>query len=635
MKFIKFQFNLILIILFTEISYANCNFQTIEKINEIDDPINIKKIIIETSKVRNFNKNFAEIITSPGDNIPPKLKKRFSAKIKVIYKFGECVFDTRIRQHGDWKDHVKMKNGMPIRSLDIMMKNGNIVNAVKWKLLIPKTRHGKNEVLGSLILKKLGFISPETFEIKVEINGNEHLMLFQEKVTKELLERNLRREAPIFEGDEELLWSFKEYENFELEDVSLTRLVNKNWFNKGINSEKITLIALQQLQKSYLQYIGNYFQTQNVVYPNLDNNQLFINYFLLLESMNGKHALRPHNRIYYYNIFSKIFEPIYYDGMFELNKKLNLNENLIYSDTQIDQILDYKNKLTDKNFLDNLHFSFKSRIEQTENDETFFFESVDQIVKNLDLIHNLILNKKKKFSYKPYTNQDRKFYLNNHAKHNLEQLLINDIKINENNYKLQINNSKTQSQVEELVTSKELSKIISKNNIDGKRLVFIPKNDVSKIFNEKNSEINKIDFLDGEILFSRKIDLNLNINKKTIKITQNNSNDWILFSNMNLTEWNILFIGKQSNNINLPQNFNNYGFTGCVNFFNVNFDNMRFDLKNGHCEDSLNIVNSNGFIKSIDIQNAFSDALDMDFSNIKIDELIVNKAGNDCSDFSG
>ena len=41
MKFIKFLFNLILILLFTEISYANCNFQTIEKINEIDDPINI------------------------------------------------------------------------------------------------------------------------------------------------------------------------------------------------------------------------------------------------------------------------------------------------------------------------------------------------------------------------------------------------------------------------------------------------------------------------------------------------------------------------------------------------------------------------------------------------------------------
>ena len=111
-----------------------------------------------------------------------------------------------------------MKNGMPIRSLDIMMKNGNIVNAVKWKLLIPKTRHGKNEVLGSLILKKLGFISPETFEIKVEINGNEHLMLFQEKVTKGM--KKFKTRSIYFEGDEELLWSFKEYENFELEDVS-------------------------------------------------------------------------------------------------------------------------------------------------------------------------------------------------------------------------------------------------------------------------------------------------------------------------------------------------------------------------------------------------------------------------------
>ena len=30
--------------------------------------------------------------------------------------------------------------------------------------------------------------------------------------------------------------------------------------------------------------------------------------------MNGLHALRPHNRKYYYNVFEQLFEPIYYDG---------------------------------------------------------------------------------------------------------------------------------------------------------------------------------------------------------------------------------------------------------------------------------------------------------------------------------
>ena len=36
-------------------------------------------------------------------------------------------------------------------------------------------------------------------------------MLFQEKETKELLEKNLRREGPIFEGDESILWTYDNY----------------------------------------------------------------------------------------------------------------------------------------------------------------------------------------------------------------------------------------------------------------------------------------------------------------------------------------------------------------------------------------------------------------------------------------
>ena len=40
-------------------------------------------------------------------------------------------------------------------------------------------------------------------------------------------------------------------------------------------------------------------------------------------------------------------------------------------------------------------------------------------------------------------------------------------------------------------------------------------------------------------------------------------------------------------------------------------------------------------INSIKTFNAKSDALDIDFSNIKIDEVYINKANNDCIDLSG
>ena len=55
-----------------------------------------------------------------------------------------------IRQHGDWLDHIKLMNdkGQFFRSLDVKLKNGNILNNVRFKLLIPDTRNSYNVISG-------------------------------------------------------------------------------------------------------------------------------------------------------------------------------------------------------------------------------------------------------------------------------------------------------------------------------------------------------------------------------------------------------------------------------------------------------------------------------------------------------
>ena len=80
--------------------------------------------------------------------------------------------------------------------MDVKLKEGNILNAVRFKLLLPETRYGTNEILTSLILREIGIISPETFEVSTSVNGINTTMLFQENAEKELLERNNRREGP-------------------------------------------------------------------------------------------------------------------------------------------------------------------------------------------------------------------------------------------------------------------------------------------------------------------------------------------------------------------------------------------------------------------------------------------------------
>ena len=98
---------------------ADCNFKQGEFISELKDPKNISSITIIVSKSRKWQKNFFNIITSPSKNIPPKLKKYFTAKLKINYKFGLCEFWARIKQNGDWRDHISFESGKMVRSINV------------------------------------------------------------------------------------------------------------------------------------------------------------------------------------------------------------------------------------------------------------------------------------------------------------------------------------------------------------------------------------------------------------------------------------------------------------------------------------------------------------------------------------
>ncbi len=626
----------LLIFFQSPITFAKCNFNTSEYLDEINNPKNIKLIDIKTPKSQRYVRNFLQAYSSVLERgfILPKHKKRFFAKINVIYDFGECNFEGRVRQSGDWPDHIDIKEGKPFRSLDVSLTTGNIVNAVKFKLLIPETRHNNNEILGSLIIKELGFITPETFQVFTKVNGITNLMLFQEKAEKELLERNYKREGPIFEGDESLIWGYKDYDVFELADVSLSKMINENWFTKGTNHQLITLYAFQKLQESYLDHIEFYLKTKTVIYPNLRKNEKFTNYHLLIEAMNGRHALHLHNRKFYYNVFSQSFEPIYYDGMLRLDKPIGEYEKDIYSKSQIKQIENYLKKLNNSKFQNDLRKKFNSRI--VGNSDTFFNNSLIQVINNLKKIEKTAIEQPKYKKNSLLTKNNKDFYFQNHKKNKLNQSFIENIKYNNELYEAQIRPIFSKDIKNVKLSTEDLGEILSNNEFADERIVFLPKIKVSEYLNPELSELKKINFDKGQITYSQNLRLEIFKKDMRMEISQSLPNDWILFSNIDLSNWKILFKGKKNEMKNkLKQRINFFGMTGCVNFFDTNLNNVDIVLKEGQCEDSLNIVNSFGKIKHITIQSAYSDAVDIDFSNIEINDLKVESAINDCVDLSG
>ena len=621
---------ILILILFTNTAYAKCNFSTSDFLYQLGIPKNIKSIEIETPKSSKYYKNFLKIIRSKSDNINPKLKISFKSKIIVNYDFGKCTYNGSVRQLGDWKDHIQLENGIPIRSLKVSIENGNILNAVKFKLLIPSTRGDLNEVLGAMLIRELGFIAPETFQVQTKINNFQSQMLFQEDTRKELLERNKKREGPIFEGDESLLWSYKNFQNQDLEPLSLSRVKNEKWFLKGENSQIITLDAYSQLQKAYLNYSNEIGKNRDkFIIQTIDQKiKKFNDYFMILLAMNGTHGLRPHNRQYYYNIFTQKLEPIYYDGNLNLNAKIDLDN----ADLDLVRANEINKKLQDKiNLLKenkSVFTKFDQRVLINQKEALSFYKnSLKSISINLSEITKKLTNVEASVSKKKTFNGLLNNYLNSENLYKINQVIFTQFEYSNQKYL-----GKTLQNKQIKLSPMQVSEIISRNKIGKNRAIFIPDNHFSKWATIKRKIIQK---KTGEILHTEGLKASINLKKKEIIFNQTKESDWVLLRNLNLDEWKIIFTGIKIKRKNIKkQRFNSFGLTGCMNFYNTSFKNVIIESAEGICEDSINIVESTGNLKNIVVKNAYGDAIDLDFSKLSIDNIEVDIAGNDCLDVS-
>ena len=310
-------FTVLALILFSPSVLANklsCSTDSIDKFIEAE---NIIFIDISTHKSKKWLKNYLKAYKDPR-SIQEKYKKKFLANIDVQFDNElECTFPSKIRINGDHKDHLD--SAPPITSLDVELLAGNINSVIKFKLFIPHTKGGNNEVFSTALLKELGFLAPRTYHVPAVFNGLETTFLFQEKITKEFIELNDLREAPILEGDERFLFvnDIVAFDRF-----GLARIINNKWVEKGYTSLNISKTALIQLNKAYLEYVSG-----KHIYTNLNDRFLNLNtltngnsidkdreFKAILVAMGAAHGLRPHNRIFYYDPIYRHFSPIYYDG---------------------------------------------------------------------------------------------------------------------------------------------------------------------------------------------------------------------------------------------------------------------------------------------------------------------------------
>ena len=223
-------------------------------------------------------------------------------------------------------------------------------------------------------------MAPRTEIVDVKINGQKLRMLFQEKISKELLEYNKRREGPILEGDEKYMMKFISKvknnpginwaEIFRLSDlgtkIQLSKQTNSNWSIRNETFTKIAIDSLKKLNFIYLVYLNSYHDKKNnysFLHYNLHNTLLAQNNVKNLKKLNiynniliaasGEHGLYVHNRKFYWNPIENYFEPIYYDGEFDLEKKvkkLHFPLSLEYAES-VNTTIDLIKSLDKKDYL--------------------------------------------------------------------------------------------------------------------------------------------------------------------------------------------------------------------------------------------------------------------------------------------
>ena len=179
---------------------------------------------------------------------------------------------------------------------------------------------------------------------------------------------------------------------------------------------------------------------------------------------------------------------------------------------------------------------------------TFFSDSLIQLKENL---RELTLHvSKKPTNSKPEPKKIDEYktqFIINHKKRNFKNFFVaQDIKNIDDRFIF--NFLKDGELIEKSIDRFQLSKLISKNRLNDMRIELLPENNQIK-----SKNINKELMLDGQLIYSDNIELNINHTKKILDINQKEESSWVLIKDSSLKNWTINFNGikpKQTENKN-------------------------------------------------------------------------------------
>ena len=597
----------------------------------------------ESKDNRNINS-----ITKIGINwfdfrIDEKYKKNFKSTLVVNFEGKlSCKFKAKIRITGDLWWHIDWKNGRPLTSVQVELLDGHINSITRFKLFLPKARNGKNEIFVTSLLSELGFLAPRTFMVSADINGVSEEYIFQEDLRKELLENSKLVEGPILEGDERFTIRFKDDDM--MPSLSLSRIINRNYSLRGETNEKIALSAVSNLNLIYLQHHQSKFpgndKNLKTLFINTDkffiddlNRERLQTFDSLMYALDALAALSYDDRRFYFDPIHRHYVPIYYDGKPHImNKKGQFGLEYLSEKSATDAKAGATNAIKLINNIN--HDIFKRKLSKLEIklSSQDYDKLIQKIIARLEVIKIAKPNSVQYLKVKKYFSS-----INPNIIENKKLIFVNYNK--KEFYLCSFNLDKCE--IEKLDKSKrDLANILSQRftrpnkNFTDTEYLFVSDDinyDKDKIENQKIWNISEIknQFI---IKYNNDIKVETDSQNKKIKIEQTSNAGRAIITDGKLDGWSVTFEGSANIINKIPKDY--LGLTGCLTLLDVEVIGVNLSSKNSFCEDSINFIRVKGDLETVTILDSISDALDIDFSHININQVKIENAKNDCLDLS-
>mgnify|MGYP005990432309 CR=1 FL=1 len=568
-------------------------------------------------------------------------KKYYKSKVKINYNEHniKCEFDAKVKITGDGWWHLDWNVGKPFASIQVKLVDGNVNNIVNFKLLLPKSRAADNEIFIVSLMRYLNFLAPRTFYTDAKINGVNRKYIFQEDLGKELLESYSLVEGPIIEGDERFTIE-KKFRGKNFHPFSISRISNHKYIKGDLPKMNKSLEAITLMNKIYIQSHLSYpnsIEKLNIN-PQIENDLFtedFNTYESLIYAMSADHGQSHDDRRFYYDPINNYFLPIYYDGKPEI---LNHKKNKLSGKKNLDYITNVLKNSVSQEAIEGSSKAIKL-IKNIENEKVLniinknglkmtkkeFSNLKDIIINRLEIIKNI---KPEKIKFKILDSYFEKF--------NSEKNFVNLVFANEN--QIEICNIDLTDCKKKNIDYKNVRYLYAQNFnfLKGKKdriFLFIGKN---KNYHEKvrdtkfvKHKINK----NFNIKHNNKIKFSIDYENQILDIFQKDSYGRAIIFGDKVNDWNINFFGSKIDE-QMPAKRNYSNLTGCLTFVDIKFINVNLFAENTKCEDAINLIRTDGDIDKIKIQNNMYDGLDMDFSSLSINNMIIDNAKNDCADLS-